>query len=107
MPQQELDGAQIARLFVNLSRLCPSYGMCSVDGIIKSDARHPFPHIASVLSGGDMRPFREMTRGTNTRYWPPHGSRELASRHHGEAEQLHDIRVGVAFDLLNFVSGSL
>lgn len=39
--EQELDGAQVARLLADMRRLSPSHRMCAVTLGIKADARHP------------------------------------------------------------------
>jgi hypothetical protein len=68
VPQQKLDSAQIARLFVYPGRSGPSHGVRSVSRAIESGARDQILRDARVSPGGNVRPCREAARRSSRSY---------------------------------------
>ena len=51
MSQQQLNSAQVARLFVNLRNLCTPYRMSSIGAGIQTDRGHPVTDNSGLVTG--------------------------------------------------------
>lgn len=62
VPEQELNGAEVARLFVDLGDFCASHRMRAVGARFQSNRCHPVPNNTRVLASGDVQALMKPAR---------------------------------------------